>query len=1308
MRGSSIFTRIIQFARGDRFKKYAPDSAYNTDPNAREIRDAVISKNPEAMIRADIKVNLSGKHTAHREEISKMETGHRDRQGYLNAQGLHAQAKKEDVAHRKAVAQKESDYATSFLGKKPTIPITSPSGATSDKELKRINRVVNTRAPRKKLAKSEVQSAKTSIGTFGKSMAGELKENADILRSVRTTTGVKPSAGVNERLTEVLPGLRKKVQKEVGRVMSSDPERAAKLRETVTGMARERIHKASRAALTPEVLEGRVGEVTKQIFKPGAIGAKESATYDLPSTATKLKMSPRAVEHYHRVHSRLVGAREPFVAGARDWKAERVSSVTRQVLKKGKVFEPLASAVHATPGQYPILKRNIGKLAGAAAIGGLGIAAAGAYIHKKLRRNNETQMSSHSHLIAFATGDSFRRLLHHAAQMGIKSGGEARTKIIQERLGAASKGIRKELLDRYTGGDITEDAYRTIRGRVGRTRRRVARNMKILRGTGVAKQLLSGDEKLHEANQRIGELTDLTDTLQKTAKSQAAKHGVETRRIRTEAGETQEATKGQHSEEVGKLRQDVRKVRMIGYRNTKSALKIGAGAGLAIGGGAGYVAGKKRNQETNFSAIRNLLGHRNQPAGVSAHDVATGGIEGGLGVLATDPLIHRIQTGQWKTPFSGGPRKTLKNIGIGAGVGAVATGLVGYVINKAAQGRKKQPVQTELSAINLDISRIGTVTHDRVFADGSHIDIKKLIKLVKDRKPRKVAIASLKGISKSKKSGFSEDRLKNARTSLPILINSDREVVDGRHRCIKTKMKGGTHIQAIKVTKKDLKAVQFAALPNRSLVARDRYIKNIHETDQDRAEGTYAKTAVVGGALGALLRNKKTPLGKAVAIGTGLGVGVQALTRHETAKTKDVFGDRPYYAKKIDKAPYAVGGITAAGILAKRLHDQGKKINAGKALRKVGTGILTRVVMAARGQVIQFDDENGKQTQRYLRKLARNPEARAEETFRHIGRAQRLVHDINNPNQVDSRGRPKTPEWNKPWVKRAIGVAILAGTVRHGVKSIGHLRATAAAQKALGGEAKGLARVVDSAEGLFRRSPGGRSGLERIIRSNRGVGRPILHAVNEARHVKRDVGDLLNDKAEDVFKRWSGAPKNPAAAKVVATNKQQEAASKIHEKLKGIRETPAGKKPGKLTEYRSVVNRVIRFAETVPDWDLRDARGRSARVYAPGSQRRTRRTKEPWERVNSQKRIREVAAAGTLASGAIGAHLIHKKIEANRIAAEQPDFVEVPGHPGFRESVGKTGHQFTPAVRKAVSAAKRRAGAADPLGKAISDILRKT
>ncbi|EIQ01059.1 hypothetical protein OpiT1DRAFT_05623 [Opitutaceae bacterium TAV1] len=65
-------------------------------------------------------------------------------------------------------------------------------------------------------------------------------------------------------------------------------------------------------------------------------------------------------------------------------------------------------------------------------------------------------------------------------------------------------------------------------------------------------------------------------------------------------------------------------------------------------------------------------------------------------------------------------------------------------------------------------------------------------------------------------------------------------------------------------------------------------------------------------------------------------------------------------------------------------------------------------------------------------------------------------------------------------------------------------------------------------------------------------------------------------------------------------------------------------------------------------WDVRDARGRSARVYAPGSRKRDRREKTWGEKTDNIRRIRNIAIAGTVAGAGATGYLAYRNAALRR------------------------------------------------------------
>lgn len=73
------------------------------------------------------------------------------------------------------------------------------------------------------------------------------------------------------------------------------------------------------------------------------------------------------------------------------------------------------------------------------------------------------------------------------------------------------------------------------------------------------------------------------------------------------------------------------------------------------------------------------------------HDIVTGGVEGGIGILATEPLLAKL--GGEKvipSPLRGGIKGIGRRFGAGAVVGAGATGLIGALVSMGEKRKKTQ------------------------------------------------------------------------------------------------------------------------------------------------------------------------------------------------------------------------------------------------------------------------------------------------------------------------------------------------------------------------------------------------------------------------------------------------------------------------------------------------------------------------------------------------------------------------------------------------------------------------------------------
>jgi len=105
-------------------------------------------------------------------------------------------------------------------------------------------------------------------------------------------------------------------------------------------------------------------------------------------------------------------------------------------------------------------------------------------------------------------------------------------------------------------------------------------------------------------------------------------------------------------------------------------------------------------------------------------------------------------------------------------------------------------------------------------------------------------------------------------------------------------------------------------------------------------------------------------------------------------------------------------------------------------------------------------------------------------------------------------------------------------------------------------------------------------------------------------------------------------------------------------------------------------------------WDLRDARGRSARVYAPGSRKRVRREKNWDEKTDNIRLVRNIAIAGALAGAGGTAYYRHRYNKAlpPKMVPNVPDTAHFPVPYRKLQAKVRAHHFETPAIQRITSA----------------------
>jgi hypothetical protein len=349
---------------------------------------------------------------------------------------------------------------------------------------------------------------------------------------------------------------------------------------------------------------------------------------------------------------------------------------------------------------------------------------------------------------------------------------------------------------------------------------------------------------------------------------------------------------------------------------------------------------------------------------VSAHDVVTGGIEGGLGVLATDPLLHAAAGGGWRNPLAGGAKVVGKKLAIGASVGAAATGLIGAVVSavgkrrRAMTGERAQPQPINVMGAIGELVELG-------YGDAA------IRKMYEGTLPKSAAERALKASGELSHRTRMSNVIKKARSFAgkgkirgddAMDINKGLGVpwiptTETQEKNIDSALKknfGLTHKDAAVLYRAELKGAQKTmggksveddarALRKKRMNRNNKELEAIssltefadarmrlaeyklrHEVDyeeKDRATHNISKGVTRGALAGAALPlHLPMSRGKRVAVragvGAALGGGAAAIIRAGSSKNK--YGDRTWEEKQAEAAPAGIATGVLAGSLAIR------------------------------------------------------------------------------------------------------------------------------------------------------------------------------------------------------------------------------------------------------------------------------------------------------------------------------------------------------------------------------------------------------
>lgn len=344
----------------------------------------------------------------------------------------------------------------------------------------------------------------------------------------------------------------------------------------------------------------------------------------------------------------------------------------------------------------------------------------------------------------------------------------------------------------------------------------------------------------------------------------------------------------------------------------------------------------------------------------TVHDIVTGGVEGGVGVLALEPLLQKLKGAAVESPFRGGWKPSLKRVGSGAVIGAGATGLIGALVSMTSNKAKRKKTDLETLAAELPVIEL---RRDYVLSEDEEGNTS-LIKVPGDSKAKAALKGGLIGAVAGGAAGagliYGAPRLAEAVGAGPALdklrkafgnrvgtkahaalisggllgkigatvgaiqgVSDERKKEDESRaiaRAIRKARQSRTQMSAQR------KLIEFAyeedlGSPNlRRSYRYDSYRKRINAREIDRKTANITRAGLLGGAVGAALPLKASAVHRA-AIGAATGVIAEGGLTFGTHK--DPYGDQTESAKIVQsRAPTAaaIAGLgTAAALRAKKI-----------------------------------------------------------------------------------------------------------------------------------------------------------------------------------------------------------------------------------------------------------------------------------------------------------------------------------------------------------------------------------------------------
>ena len=236
------------------------------------------------------------------------------------------------------------------------------------------------------------------------------------------------------------------------------------------------------------------------------------------------------------------------------------------------------------------------------------------------------------------------------------------------------------------------------------------------------------------------------------------------------------------------------------------------------------------------------------------------------------------------------------------------------------------------------------------------------------------------------------------------------------------------------------KAIRFAEAPLSGKLAADRYRKKIQDEDLDRRDANILRSSISGAALGGLLKGRR-----GAAIGAGAGALAVPLIRTRTESGRDMYGERTREGKRAEGIPWKAAGLGAAALAARkglksargvanRFNVGAKNVKqAAKFAGFTGAALLgANLLMKSKQRTILFREATEDET--FIKHVETEKEWRkghaiANKVTQAAKRGTRLTKDViravKGQKNLDSRGRERKREWDKPWVRNTVLAGVL-------------------------------------------------------------------------------------------------------------------------------------------------------------------------------------------------------------------------------------------------------------------------------------------